>query len=110
MGIRKQTAYTFAPVRSVTVADPPRINIVDTMILVERPKNRKTRCATVPHLARMISRNLTYAKRISATNERHESSAPHVWAFGAFSLILAAIIAKSNTCTVAPAAYLNEAR
>jgi hypothetical protein len=69
------------PVKSVTVADPPRINIASdqhdkgadddmdlllTMTFVARPKNMKTRWATVPHRALMISRKLDY-KLLSAT-------------------------------------------
>lgn len=46
------------PVRSVTVALPPKISIVETIMLVDRPKNRKTMWASFPHLARMISRKL----------------------------------------------------
>lgn len=63
----------FIPVKSVTVADPPRISIELTMMLVERlfkqvnndyylsleatdyPKNKKTRWANFPHLTLIIS-------------------------------------------------------
>lgn len=55
---RKQAAIVFIPVRSVTVALPPKINMVDTMMFVARPKHRNTRWASLPHLARMISRKL----------------------------------------------------
>ena len=40
--IRKQAAIVFIPVRSVTVADPPRTSMVETMKFVESPKNKKT--------------------------------------------------------------------
>lgn len=73
------------PVRSVTVALPPRISMVDTITFVASPKNRKTRCATAPQRAYTISRN--------------------VWQYGACSLSLAASIANRRTWTVAPAAY-----
>lgn len=43
------------PVKAVTVAEPPRISIEDTMMFVARPKNMKTRWATVPHRAATIS-------------------------------------------------------
>jgi hypothetical protein len=46
------------PVKSVTVALPPRINMVETMMFVARPKHKNTRWASLPHLARMISRKL----------------------------------------------------
>jgi len=43
------------PVRSVTVADPPRTSIVETMKFVESPKNRKTEWVKAPfHLQPMI--------------------------------------------------------
>ena len=70
--MRKQAAMVFIPVRSVTVADPPKISIDETMIFVASleiheaitfkrglfdtyPKNIKTPCASVPHLAPTIS-------------------------------------------------------
>jgi hypothetical protein len=34
MGMRKQAARVFIPVRSATVAEPPRINIEETMMFV----------------------------------------------------------------------------
>ena len=48
----------FIPVKSVTVADPPRISIELTIIFVASPKNMNTKCATVPQRAAMISRNV----------------------------------------------------
>lgn len=62
-GMRKQAATVFMPVRSVTVAEPPKISIaknksnsqwkfdsqgdgidvLETMMLVARAKNKKTR-------------------------------------------------------------------
>ena len=63
------------PVRSVTVADPPRINMDDTMMFVARlrrnlildivpigngthPKNMNTRCAVFPHRTPTISNHV----------------------------------------------------
>lgn len=64
------TAMVFIPVKELTVAEPPRMSMEDTMTFVARPKNINTRCATVPHRAATIS--------------------SQVWACGAFSLSLAA--------------------
>ena len=65
----------FMPVSAFTVADPPRISMDDTMTFVARPKNMKTRWATVPHRAATIS--------------------SHVCACGAFSLSFAASYAET---------------
>ena len=54
-GIKKQAAMVFIPVKSVTVALPPRMSIDETMMFVANPKNMKTLCAKVPHLAPTIS-------------------------------------------------------
>ncbi len=35
-GIERLTAMVLIPVRAVTVADPPKINMLDTMMLVAR--------------------------------------------------------------------------
>lgn len=43
------------PVSAVTVAEPPRISIEDTMTLVARPKNMNTKWATEPQRAATIS-------------------------------------------------------
>jgi len=43
----------FMPVRAVTVAEPPRHNMEDTTMLVAKPKKRKTKWATLPHLPNM---------------------------------------------------------
>ena len=64
------TAIVFMPVRAVTVAEPPRMSMDDTIMFVARPKNMNTRWATVPHRAATIS--------------------SHVWAWGALSLSFAA--------------------
>jgi hypothetical protein len=37
----ERTAIVFIPVKSVTVADPPRVNILETTIFVANPKKRK---------------------------------------------------------------------
>lgn len=67
----------FIPVKSVTVADPPRTSIELTMTFVARPKKRKMVCANGPQRTATIS--------------------SHVWAFGALSLSLAASWAKRRT-------------
>lgn len=54
------------PVKSVTVALPPKISIVETMMFVASPKNKKTIWASLPHLARMISRKLEYTHQLAA--------------------------------------------
>ena len=64
------TAIVFIPVSAVTVAEPPRISIEETMMFVARPKNINTRWAAVPQRAATIS--------------------SHVWACGALSLSFAA--------------------
>lgn len=84
-GIRKHAAMVFMPVRLVTVADPPRTSIEDTMMFVANPKNMKTKWASFPHRVAMISN--------------------HVCAYGAFNLSFAANWANKRICTVAPAAY-----
>lgn len=76
------TAMVFIPVKSVTVADPPRINMELTMMFVARPKKRKTLCAKVPQRTATIS--------------------SQVCAFGALSFSFAASWAKRRTWTVAP--------
>ena len=45
----------FMPVSAVTVADPPRISMDDTMTFVASPKNMKTKWAVVPQRAATIS-------------------------------------------------------
>lgn len=35
------TAMVSMPVKAVTVAEPPKINILETITLVARPKNKK---------------------------------------------------------------------
>jgi hypothetical protein len=47
-------------VRSVTVADPPRISIVETIVLARRPKKRKVRWGILERFQRqpMISRKV----------------------------------------------------
>ena len=55
--------------------------MVETIMLVARPKNRNVMWATAPHRARMISR--------------------YVWQCGACCLSLDAIIAKSRTIVLA---------
>ena len=67
---RTLTAMVLIPVRAVTVALLPRHNIELTIMLVARPKDRKTICAEVPQRVPMISRK--------------------VWTLGAFNLSLAA--------------------
>lgn len=37
----KPTAIVFIPLSAVTVADPPKINMLDTMMFVANPKNKK---------------------------------------------------------------------
>lgn len=44
------------PVKSFTVAEPPRMSIEETIVLVESAKNMMTMCATLSQRARMISR------------------------------------------------------
>jgi hypothetical protein len=84
-GIKKQAARVLIPDKSVTVADPPRISIEETIMFVAKPKNMKIKWATVPHRAPMIS--------------------SQVWAYGAFNLSLAASCAKRRTWIVAPEPY-----
>ena len=69
------TAMVCMPVKAVTVADPPRTSIAETMMLVANPKNIKTRWATEPQRAATIS--------------------SHVCACGAFSLSFAASYAET---------------
>lgn len=54
-GMRKHAAIVLIPVKLVTVAEPPRTSIEDTIKFVARPKNMKMRCAAVPHRAPTIS-------------------------------------------------------
>lgn len=73
--LRKHAARVGMPVRSVTVAEPPRISMLETITLVARPKNMKVRCPASPHLCPRTSRK--------------------VCAFGACCLSLAAFCANS---------------
>ena len=84
-GRRKQAAAVGIPVSEVTTAEPPVNSMAVTKILVMRPKTVNTRCAYMPYLALIASRN--------------------VCAFGARRLSAMAIVAKSRIWTVAPEAY-----
>jgi hypothetical protein len=49
----------FIPLKAVTVADPPKINMLDTMIFVAKPKKRKIRCAVRPQLQIYLSNKVS---------------------------------------------------
>jgi hypothetical protein len=75
------------PVKALTVAEPPTINMRDTKMFVAKPKTRNTMWAKVPYRALIISR--------------------YVWALGARLLSSMARVAKRRIWTVAPDAYQN---
>ena len=57
-GSRKHTTMVFIPIRPVTVTDPPRMSMKETMMLVARPNKWKTRLTRMPQQVAKVLRKM----------------------------------------------------